>query len=100
MVVGGDGLAEDVRVHFDHVGSVAADGADVAALSAALGAGEEFGGEERGEAGCAEEYGIGAPHVFFQDAVVFAVVGANDAEAELGVYGSQVGPVWAGVDFL
>lgn len=80
--------------------SIAADGADVAAFSAAFGAGEEFGGEERREAGRAEENGVRAAHVFFQDAVVFAVIGADDAEAELGVDGAQVGPVGAGVDFF
>ena len=100
VVVGRDGLAQDVRVHFKHVRSVAADGADVAAFSAAFGAGEEFGGEERRDAGRAEENGVRPAHVFFQDAVVFAVICADDAEAELGVDGAQVGPIGAGVDFL
>lgn len=58
VMVGRDGLAQDVRVDLDHVRSVAADGAEVAPLAAAFGAGEQFGGEERGEACGAEEDGV------------------------------------------
>ena len=61
----GDGLGQDVRVEFDHVVAVTADGADVAAFFAAFGAGEVFGGEERGGGWGAAEYDVGFSHVFF-----------------------------------
>lgn len=59
---------------FTHVGTVAADSADVSAFFAAFGAGEVFGWEERGSAGRAEEDDVRFADVFFQQSLVFAIL--------------------------
>ena len=64
--VGGNSLAEDVRVQLEHVWAVGADHAEVAALLAALGGGKEFGGEEGGGGGRAAEDSVGFADVLFQ----------------------------------
>lgn len=80
--------------------SVAADGADISTFSSSLGAGEEFRREQRRQARCAEENCIRTAHVFFQYTIIFAIIRTYDTESELGIYSSQVGPIWASVDFL
>ena len=95
-----DGLDEDIRMQFEHVGAIAADGADVAGFAAALGVREVFGGEQGGGAGRAEEYDVWFADVVLEQAVVFAVVGADDAEGQFFVRFAEVGPVVGGVDFL
>lgn len=75
-------------VQLEHMRFIAADGADVASLLAALGGGEVFGWEKGRCAGRAEEYHVCFPDMLFQQAVVLPVVGAHDAEAELFVGGA------------
>ena len=99
-MVRGDGVGEDVRVDLAHVGPVAADGADVAALFAALGAGEELGREERCCARGAEEEGVSFPDVLLEQARVFAVFGRDDAEGEFLVGGPEAFPLGRGVEFV
>ena len=100
FVLAGDGLAQDVGMDLGHVGPVAADEADVAALLAALGAGEVFGGEERGGAGRAEEDGVGLADVVFEQPLVLAVLGGDDAEGEFRVRVAECLPVGGGVEFV
>lgn len=99
-MVGRDGLAQDVGVHFNHVWPVATDGADVTTFPPAFRTGQELGGEKRVQTRRAEENGIGAANMVFEHAVVFAVLGAQDAEAEFFVGGPEVGPLGSGVNFV
>ncbi len=82
------------------MGSVAADGGDVAAFFAAFAAGEVFVREKGGGAGGAEEDGIGFADVVFEEAVVVDVLGGDDAELDFGVCGAQVGPFGGGVEVV
>ena len=97
---GGDGLAEDFGVEFDHVRAIAAYGADIAAFFAAFAAGEDFRGEQGRCAGCAEEEGVCLADAVFGVLVVFSVVGGEDAELEFGVRIPEWGPFWRLVEVV
>ena len=75
-----DGLAQDVGMDLAHVGPVAADQAYVPSFFSAFGAGKVFGWEEGGGARRAEEDGVRFTDVIFQQPLVFAVLGGDDAE--------------------
>ena len=80
-----DGLAQNVGMDFAHVGTVAAYRADISAFFSPFGAGEVFSREERGGAGRAEEDDVGFADVFFQQSLVLAVLGGDDAERQFRV---------------
>lgn len=100
FVLGRDGLAEDFGVDFEHVWAVAADGGDVAAFFAAFGRCEVFVREQRGSARRAEEDSVGFPNILFQQALVFAVFGADDTEGEFGDRLAEGFPVRGGVEVV
>lgn len=83
-----------------HVVVVAPNHADVPPLLAALGVGKVLGGEKRVAARGATEDGVGLAHMFLEQAVELAVLGADDAECEFLVGGAQVLPFFARVDGL
>ena len=83
-----------------HVGSVAADGGEVAALLAAFGGGEVLGWEKWGGARGAEEEGVGLANPLFQESRVLAVLWREDAELEFGVGGAEFGKGRVGVEFM
>lgn len=93
-----DGLAEDVRVQFDHVVPITAYRADISPLLPAFRRGEVFRREKGGGARGAAEDGVGFADVFFQQTDVFAVFVADDAEVEFVVCVAQAFPFFGGVD--
>lgn len=95
-----DGLAQNVGMDFTHVRAVTADRADVSAFFPAFGAGEVFGREERGGAGRAEEDDVGFADVFFQQSLVLAILGGDDAECQFRVRVAEVFPIGRGVEFV
>lgn len=74
-------------MHFDHVRPVTTDGADVTTFPPAFGTSQEFGGEQRSTTRRAEENGVGAANMVLEHAVIFAILGTQDAEAEFSVGG-------------
>ena len=78
LVVRRDGVAQHVRVQFDHVWFVAADAGDVAPLFAAFRVGEVAGWEERGLRGRGAEDDVAGADVVFEEAAVFGVHGGQD----------------------
>ena len=76
-----------------HVGAVAPYCAYVPPFLPAFGASEVFGWEKRGSARRAEEDGVCLSDVFLQQALIFAVLGGDDAECQFRVRVAQVFPV-------
>lgn len=87
-------------MHLDHVWPVAADGADVATFPPAFGTGQELGGEQWGNTRRAEENGIGPTDMLFEHAVIFAILGAQDAEADFLVRDPKIRPFGSCVKFV
>lgn len=79
--------------------AITANGAYVTTLSPAFGTGQELCGEERSQAGGTEENGVRASDVLFEHTIVFAMIGAYDAEAEFFIGGPKVCPFRCCVDF-
>lgn len=95
-----DGLAEDFWVDLYHVWTVGADEGDVAALFSTFTRGEDFVWEQRRGGGCAEEDGVGFADMSFDQALVFAVFGADNAECYFWVCVAEGFPFWGGVEFM
>ena len=79
---------------------VATDRADVATFPPAFGTSQELGREQWGNTRRAEENGIGATNMVFEHTVIFAILGAQDAEAEFLVRDPEVRPFGSCVNFV
>ena len=95
-----DGLPNDVRMQFNHRMAITANRADIPSLLPAFRAGEQFGGEQRRGGRRAAENGVGFAHVVFEEAGVFAVLVAHDAEVEFGVAVTEGVPGGRSVDLF
>lgn len=80
--------------------AITANRAHIPSPLAAFRAGEQFSGEQRRRGRRTAENGVGFAHVVFEEASVFAVLVAHDAEVEFRVAGAEGVPGRGGVDLF